>query len=355
MIGDRWPFRVALLDDELLSSYLIRNANAHGSTPYSFASYYWPGRQVWNRDIDRIVDPSWLDEFAFLAGITSEQLEASSLFPFRRILGRTLRNGDTPLILSVSVYHRTRRRHGLQFCAACFADGRHGFRRVWRLGFVLSCPEHGIPLLDACPTCDSPVVPHRSLYLDPYRCYQCGAFLGRCVSMQPLKGSVIEWQKRLVQILLGEVDSVGPFDRLEAFISVRSLISVLTDRKVHEAIRAVFYLPVVPLPVERLQFEHARSTVRVLLIETLATWLADWPVSFRIGAAAARLTQRTFHRLKQPKTLQAEVSHLPPGHERERSYVPKVFDRELLSLSRRNMQAYRTLRACRLKVLAGLG
>ena len=79
MTGGAWPYCVPLREDELLSSFLIRNAHAHGTTPYCFLSYHWPGRQIWNRDTDRTADKSWLDELAVLADVPASRLEASTL------------------------------------------------------------------------------------------------------------------------------------------------------------------------------------------------------------------------------------------------------------------------------------
>lgn len=354
MIDSPWPYCVPLREDELLSSFLIRNAHVHGTTPYRFLSYFWPARHIWNRDTDRTADSIWLNELELLAGVPAGSLEASTLLPFRRVLGSMLHNGDTPLLLSISVFHRTRRRHGLQFCPACLAEGRHWFRRIWRLGFVVVCPEHRIALLDACPACGSPVVPHRSLRLDLTRCHQCDAFLGSQTRANLPAAGALEWQTHLLGALSGSSQHVGPFSAAEAFATVRSLLSILTARSIHSALRDTFHLPPATLPVSRLQFEHARTTERALMMETLAAWLASWPETFRIGANTVSLTQRTLQRLRQPPTLRMEVKRLPVGNGRDRHYVPKVFDRKLLRLARIDRKAYRALRAERLQALAGL-
>lgn len=349
-----WPYCVPLCEDELLSSFLIRNAHVHGATPYSFLSFHLPGRHCWDRDTDRTSENSWLGEISALSGVSVERLERGTLQPFRRVLGSTLPNGNTPWLLSVSVFHRTRRRYGLQFCPACFAEGRRWFRRIWRLGFVLVCPEHGVPLLDACPVCASPVIPHRGPWLDVARCHQCGVSRTGDGGVMVPPDDALEWQRSLLDSLSGTSRNVGPFPQSEAFASVRCLVSVLTARPVHEAIREAFRLPPVALPDTRLQLEHARVMERRWLLETMAAWLADWPATFRAGAAAARLTQRTFYRFKLPATLHMEVERLPPGNERDSRYVPKVFDAELLRLRRTDKKAYRALRARRLQALVGL-
>lgn len=354
MINEAWPYRVPLREDELLSSFLIRNAHAHGATPYCFLSYYWPQRQIWNRDTDRTTDHAWLDELATLTDIPTNWLEASTLLPFRRILGPTLRNGDTPLLLSVSVFHRTRRRHGLQFCPLCLSEDRPWFRRTWRLGFVLACPTHNVPLLDSCPACDSPVIPHRGLCLELSYCHQCGKSLISGRSSTRFNTDILQWQQWLLSALSETSLEVGPFKQDEIYTTVRSLLSILTARRTHTALREVLCLSDVSLPVDRLQFEHARAHERALMMETLTAWLAAWPLTFRKGANAARLTQMTFRRIKQPPALRSEVERLPLGNGKDRTYVPQVFDQELLRLARKDRKAYRALRTNRLKTLARL-
>ncbi len=172
--------------------------------------------------------------------------------------------------------------------------------------------------------------------------------------MELPQGGVFEWQRRLLDALSGSSNVSGPFDASELFTSVRSLLSVLTIRPVHAVIRKALHLSEATLSADRLQFEHARTTERALLMETLAAWVADWPTSFQLGVSAARLTQRAFCRLKQSATLRTEVEQLPSGITRDRGYVPRVFDDELLRLARTDRRAYRALRAQRLQKLVGL-
>lgn len=197
-------------------------------------------------------------------------------------------------------------------------------------------------------------MPHRALRLDLSCCHQCGAplALGRCTTR--LGADILEWQQWLLGAVSGASTDTGPFGQAEICASVRSLLSLLTFRRNHSVIREALHLPRVSLPADRLQFEHARVHERVLLMETLAACLAGWPSMFRKGADAAGLTQMSFRRLKLPSTLRLEVERLPPGFGRDRTYVPKVFDKELLRLERKDRKACRALRARRLRALVGL-
>src|SRR5438270_13914666 len=103
MILGGWPFRLNLHPGELLSSYLVRSAHAHGSKPYIFCNLFWPKRAIWNRDIDRDPDPDWLKDLSWKSGVPLPELEESALRGYcLRLRSRLLKSGDTPLLLSAS-------------------------------------------------------------------------------------------------------------------------------------------------------------------------------------------------------------------------------------------------------------
>src|SRR5262249_54090846 len=59
------------------------------------------------------------------------------------------------------------------------------FRRMWRLGFIVACPSHGVILRDSCPKCGKPACPHRVSLDDPSlrHCYNCRANLSKATSV----------------------------------------------------------------------------------------------------------------------------------------------------------------------------
>ena len=172
----RWPLPIAPSDDEILSSYLASAAFQHRLPPTVFAAVWWPGRSVWNRDLDRGEDTAWLTDVAAHAGLTPDQVRAMTLEVPRRRFGRG--SGDTPWILSAGIYHRKRVRHAVQICPRCLVGGEPYVRQAWRYSFVLACPTCATPFRDACRHCGAAVVPHRSYRwcLDAY--HACGLALG---------------------------------------------------------------------------------------------------------------------------------------------------------------------------------
>lgn len=181
-----WGRRLPPYPGELLTSCLIRNAAAHGLTAYRFFSLICPGADIWNRDFDRDPAllgtrspepgrPTWPEVIAARLGTEPDLIEDATLAGWREhLVEESARYGDTSLILSAGVHHRNRKRHGLVFCATCLSDGTAYFRKTWRLAFAVTCDMHGTALRDACPHCDAPVIPHRTMTMRLTDCHACG-------------------------------------------------------------------------------------------------------------------------------------------------------------------------------------
>jgi len=350
VIPKQWPFKLRPHREELLSSFLTRSAHAHGSSPYIFLNLFWPGYPIWTRDIDRDPDLNWLKELAAICGTPAARLFDCTLNQYRMSLaGKLNRNGDTPLLLSASIYHQTRKRHALQYCSICLGGRSPYYRRSWRLGFVLMCDEHMVSLRDACPSCDAPVIPHRSLGVKLHSCHSCMASL--VTSDTPsVSAAVSDFQKQLMALLSDHSGArIGPFQGIDAFRVSRILISICTDKPAHSLIRTALGLPALSeMNRDSMQLERARWHTRHLLIETVAHWLSDWPYNFHQGANKARLTQQRFIRLSLPISLRSEVNALPRGFSRNRRFVSILDDVPLRRLRRRDIFEFKRVRGERL-------
>lgn len=158
-----WPARVRPLPDELLSSWLVRLAMAHGLKLHTFCSMAWPKKAIWNRDIDKSADEELINVLADRTGYQRDEVKATTLSAYEGALyERHNPFGNTLWIMPVGVYHRTRRDYGLQFCARCLEEDRAPYwRRRWRLALTAVCHLHGVTLHDRCPKCGAPVNFHR--------------------------------------------------------------------------------------------------------------------------------------------------------------------------------------------------
>jgi hypothetical protein len=164
LLRDVWPAYSKPKDDELLSSWLVRLAMAHGQKLHTFCSMAWPRKAIWNRDIDKSAGDDVLGVLSEKTRTSPELVRGTTLSAYEGILYEKHNPfGNTPWIMPVGVYHRVRRHYGLQFCPYCLAEDKETyFRRRWRLAFVTVCVEHGVVLRDRCPQCGEAVNFHRN-------------------------------------------------------------------------------------------------------------------------------------------------------------------------------------------------
>lgn len=185
--GELWPLHLKPLPDELLSSWLARLSRAHGLLLHTFCDIAWPRKAIWNRDVDKLADKEIVRLLAQKTGTSYERAFATTLAAFEGYLYEKHNPyGSTPWLMPLGIYHRLRKRRGLQYCPACLTeDPDPYFRRHWRLAFVTVCVKHGLELLDCCVRCRSPVNFHRVKADAPLsQCYRCKKDLASFVSCQ---------------------------------------------------------------------------------------------------------------------------------------------------------------------------
>ena len=162
--GNLWPAHPKPLPDELLTSWIVRLARANGLKLQTFCDrVFGKEHQLWNRDIDRSA-PTWL--LASLARHTGTPIGTIRRMTLDIYRGRLYRQrsptGQLRWILSAGIYHRTRRRFGIQFCPQCLAEDQEPyFRTRWRVAVLTFCPKHNLCLHDRCPACNAPIAYHR--------------------------------------------------------------------------------------------------------------------------------------------------------------------------------------------------
>lgn len=158
------PIHPLLRQQELLSSWMVRLAIANDYGIHTFyrkiAGY---DKSIWTRDIDRNPSEALLDRLKQLSGYGVAELYHHTL---HRYIGSVFTsissNGYQPLLLPIGVYHRKRRRMGLQYCPQCLRDDHVTyFRQSWRLAFFAICEKHHCLLVSRCPGCQNPIMFHR--------------------------------------------------------------------------------------------------------------------------------------------------------------------------------------------------
>ena len=300
--GELWPNHPHRLPDELLSFWMVRVAHANRVKLQTFTNATF-GRteSPWARDIDRSAGPEFIEKLSLRTGATVADIRGGMLSSYEGIVfERHNEKGNTPWILPLGIYHRTRRAYGMQFCPQClFWDKEPYFRRRWRLAFATICDKHGNLLHDRCPLCEAPVIffrndlGHRTGFslANHTRCWQCGFDLRRA----PIWGAdLLDGQSYIaLRSLLTFIDSgisvCGPHFSgysgllLEVLHRLCEILVSNSSRRRFDRLRTVVSVETgmtLPVVSGRAEFERLGllDRHRVLLC---ALWLLmEWPDRF---------------------------------------------------------------------------
>ncbi|WP_082769176.1 MULTISPECIES: TniQ family protein [Methylomonas] len=295
--GQLWPVHLQPKEDELLSSWIIRLAHAHGYKVQTMCSMLLGSdAAIWNRDIDQLAPNEDLQRLSTISGASAERIEQTTLRSLEGILfEKHTPNGICRWIVPIGVFHRSRRRPGLMFCPECLKeDPEPYFRKTWRLAFATICAEHACYLLDVCPNCHSPLAPHRSdmqsRTVFPKAglnacCWKCG-FDYRKTIEQPhlLEESHVRFQEKLEHALKnGYVEWANSpnMHSLVFFEGLRVLIAGLTSRQTRNRLKRSTNISVAELSdFPKNGFEFANLPSRRELFSILAKVTERWPESF---------------------------------------------------------------------------
>ncbi len=334
----RWPLPLAPHEDELLSSFLVRAAHRHGLSPYRFCAFHFPGMPVWNRDIDRSASNKLLAAIAAKAGLSPEQVVQMTLRSAEAKLGGGAANGPAPWINTVGIYHRLRRRWGLQYCPDCLEESPV-FYQSWRISFLLVCNRHRRILQDACPHCDAPLAIHRQM-ISVRLCHQCSRPLSW--TSQELGLSVeklIRAQSYFENALRDGTGTIGgrPICGEDLFQGARVLASLLRPTRLSARDDAGHRRP---------SLEQARVHARAGILLHLENILDTWPLAFMQVAEEQHRTQRSFMHKSLPAWLASMVDELPVGLSRKAAAPKKRHSlRAKLDHNRRRNADWRAIRA----------
>nr|WP_315481921.1 TniQ family protein [uncultured Undibacterium sp.] len=295
MESQLWPVHPQPLHDELLSSWMIRIAKSNGFKVHNFyAHFFGKEREIWTRDIDHCA-PEWLIHgLAKFTGISSQRISAMGLRGFESfVFERFNEVGVTKFLLPLSVFHRTRRAYGQQYCPICFSEDRVPYlRRSWRLALFVICSKHGVLLEDRCSECNRPVVPHRADMANRSgfpentsmaRCAFCGASLMRVATTVALHD--LEMQRHFEHVLS------------EGFAKINGAVQVYSHLY-FEGLR-VLMLGLSKFDTQgsgNTNFERASIENRLVRLRTALELLDHWPDRFLDFCARVKAPYSAFCR-----------------------------------------------------------
>lgn len=308
-----------ILDDETLSSLILRLARRHSATAHELCKLLWPNIEFWTRDIDGTISDASLRTLSVSTGIPYTELRQATLKDLSVAFGSDASmQGCVPGILPIGIYHRVRRRYGQQYCHECLAQNPPYLRRVWRMEFAICCPEHGVMLNDCCPSCGAPFIPHRKLALIQRQCHHCGASLCEAVKKQApdmavalyltifaklrqVPGAVAHYGIELPRPPYPQLADVDP---LEFISGVRRLCRLATCEAMSESDRRTRSTSF---------WAFQRVEPRANAMSIVARWLDGWPNTWLDWVATKGLTkcQLNWGYGPFPSWISTQVSRIP--------------------------------------------
>lgn len=162
--GKVWPAHPKPFQDELLSSWIVRVAQANAIKLQTLSwMLFGNERSPWNRDIDRSAPPWLLQALSEHTGTNYWDIFHTTLATYRtRLYSRRQSSGQLRWILPVKNYGMRHTGFGQQLCPQCLAsDPISYFRKQWRVALFTYCPNHQVQLWNSCPACGLPVMHYR--------------------------------------------------------------------------------------------------------------------------------------------------------------------------------------------------
>ena len=330
-----WPIAVQPKTNELLSSFLVRVAHAHGLAPTRFCYYHFPNDSVWNRDIDQNASLNFI-----------ERVSTKAALPFERVKAMTLTGIPSLTLNRLGIYHRVRNRYGLRFCPQCLADSA-AYLRDWRSVCAVFCPLHRCSLLDACTVCGTMVIPHRTGKID--RCYACGSSLALQPSEQAMmtQSQLVKFQQTCIDSFMPkvlespsdlQVSYVAAIEILQRLRKVRKGTTISSSDPLPDCLVASFAEPIPSL---------SRATGAIFHLESASYLFKKWPESFRQIALILNLHSRSLGELNPNWTshILDEIKRLPQRSPREPSSPCSTLRNELRQIHRQRLPDWRVKRA----------
>lgn len=293
---------------------------------------------MWTRDIDRHPPGELLTLLEAHTHQPVNDLMSMTLGRYEGVLYADLPlHGDVIWLLPLGVFHRDRKRPGMQFCPQCLSSDLEPYYRLpWRLALQVICPYHHCVMMDSCPRCKSPVMFHRHgvgrakiPYVEHLRhCHSCQLDFGTVIGSAPnwpdqesLDAAVSLLDQR-ESLSLGRPGLAIKFPcELPFYSGLRTIIALLNGRH-GERLQATFSdaLGIEPFVQPQMDFEYV-DVQRRLRIVLCACWLlGNWPYRFVDCCLKARLTRSRF--TEEPDSLPFWLASVARDHLDCRLYLP---------------------------------
>ncbi|EMI5620017.1 Uncharacterised protein [Acinetobacter baumannii] len=166
-----------LIDDETLSSWLVRTALYQGCDPMVLSWRIWDKYRIWTIDFERNLAHEHLLALSKATGLQIDVLDQMLLIHLAKKCVHEF-HAESAIwswILCQGIRNR-KKSVGQQYCPHCLAEGIPYLRKEWRMAWATVCTKHQISLQDSCPECGFYFLPHKLQGLEHVLCicHHCG-------------------------------------------------------------------------------------------------------------------------------------------------------------------------------------
>lgn len=170
-------------EDELLSSWVTRVALSYYITPAELFSKHLIKYQAYKRDLDiaKLDDGFW-DRLSHLSQLSVPALKDMQILDLEGKLQEKIHTNQRNrwiIASSGNLYPKKRKSNALRFCPLCLKE-KGCYSKNSKLLFVNVCTQHQVYMKDACPKCNSLILPIR---IEPpkkaHECFRCGHDLSK--------------------------------------------------------------------------------------------------------------------------------------------------------------------------------
>ena len=201
------PVATPLLDDESISSWLLRVSLNQGCDLSTILFYHWSKYNLRHHDFDKgfhHINKQIHQDMAVLAQTDTKFFDNRSLIQFNEDIGLEYRpNISLTWVLPIPKFH-SKTMVGHQYCAQCMQEDKSAYLRLkWRFSWIVYCEQHLISLQSSCSSCGLPYQPHliKANHRFINRCPHCREKLSAEAVNQLLCTDAYEFQLKAEQVL----------------------------------------------------------------------------------------------------------------------------------------------------------
>lgn len=169
-------FKCEPFQDELLSSWLTRNAYLNYMSLQSFLGAIFPAKIYYKKDMELYkFNDEFYNTLEYVTEVDSRIIRNLQLYKYEGYIEETIHiNGRHHWFTPSHSSNFSNSFYGIRFCPKCLKEKGY-FKDIWRVMFINSCKEHLCYLHNSCPKCNRPIDTSKNSYKLQYtQCWHCG-------------------------------------------------------------------------------------------------------------------------------------------------------------------------------------